>query len=478
MVFGKLAERGIQPASLSSDEVFLRRIFLDVTGSLPSAQEAAAFFASRDPNKRAALIDKLLESDSFTTYAAMHWYDLLRIKSEFPINLWPAAAQEYSRWVLNAIHTDLPYDEFARTLLTASGSNFRVGPANFYRAVEGRDPLSLARAAALSFMGARLDKWPKERQMQLAAFFSQVGYKPTGEWKEEIVFFDPGKPQPASPLILPDGQRVRPEAGQDPRELFASWLIQPRNPWFARAAVNRIWNWLLGRGLIDPVDDIRAENPPAIPEALNYLEAELIRNRWQLRPLYRTILNSAVYQLGPVARSKNADAARLFAVYSVRRIEAEVLIDTLSQITGHTEQYFSSTPEPYTILPAGQSAVALPDGGISSSFLELFGRSARNTGLDEERNNKPTPQQRLHLLNSTHMEQSIEQGPALATLLNASDSRAAAVGLYLAILSRYPAQDELKTALDYTKTSGINKRQANIDLAWALLNSAEFVNRH
>ena len=478
LVFARLAARNLQPASICSDEVFLRRVFLDTTGVLPTPQEAALFLTSSDPQKRQKLIDQLLERNEFATYQTMRWGDLLRIKSEFPINLWPTAAQEYTRWVRESVAHHQPYDQFVRALLTASGSNFRQGSANFYRAVQNRDPQTLAQAVALTFMGIRLEKWPAEKRAQMATFFSQVGYKATGEWKEEIVFFDTAKTAPAGPLTLPDGKKITLQPGQDPREIFAEWLTRSDNPYFARAICNRVWNWLLGRGIVDPVDDMRADNAPAIPGLLEHLQGELVRSGWNLRALYRVILNSSVYQLGPVAHGNPQESARLFAAYSVRRLEAEVLIDGLCQVTGTSEQYFSATPEPYTILPAGQSAVALPDGGISSAFLELFGRSPRDTGMDEERNNRPSASQRLHLLNSTHMENMIEKSPAMQTILKINDPRQAAAALYLSILSRYPAEDELKIAAGYAKSSGLNRNQSLIDLAWALFNSSEFVNRH
>ncbi len=191
IVFGALSTRGVKPAPLSSDAVFVRRAYLDVIGTLPTADEARAFLEDHDPDKRAALIDRLLERDEFADYWAMKWSDMLRVKSEFPINLWPNAVQAYHRWIRTAIRENLPYDRFARELLTASGSNFRVAPVNFYRAVQSREPQAIASMVALTFMGTRAEAWPKARLDGMAAFFSQIGYKPTGEWKEEIVYFEP-----------------------------------------------------------------------------------------------------------------------------------------------------------------------------------------------------------------------------------------------------------------------------------------------
>ena len=190
LVFDRLKRLGIEPANLCSDSVFVRRVYLDVIGTLPTAQEAWQFIQDRDLHKRAALVDRLLERKEFAAYWAMKWSDLLRIKAEFPINLWPRAVQAYYRWIRTAIKEDMPYDRFVRELLTSSGSNVHVPQVNYYRALQSREPPAIARTVALTFMGARAEKWPLERLSAMAVFFSQIGYKNTGEWKEEIVFND------------------------------------------------------------------------------------------------------------------------------------------------------------------------------------------------------------------------------------------------------------------------------------------------
>jgi hypothetical protein len=478
LVFAHLAKAGVASAGLSSDEVFLRRACLDTIGTLPTAQEAATFLASTDPKRRTALIDQLLQRDEFPVYWAMKWSDLLRIKAEFPINLWPTAAQEYYRWLRESLEKNKPYDQFARELLTSSGSNFRVGPVNFYRALQNREPQSLAQAVALTFLGVRTEKWPAARRAAMAIFFSQVGYKTTGEWKEEIVFFDRSKSLGTADAVFPDGSRTRLQAGRDPRLDFADWLTGPRNPYFARNIVNRIWAWLYGRGIVEEPDDMRPDNPPLYPDLLAFLEAELVSSSYDLKHIYRLILNSSTYQLSSIPRSAKPEAAKNFDRYPLRRLDAEVLIDALNQITGTTEQYFSAVPEPYTIMPNGERAIALPDGSISSSFLELFGRSPRSTGMESERNNLPTSAQRLYLLNSSQVERRIEQGPALQDIFRKSEPRAVLTGLYLTILSRYPTEEEVKIAMAYTQSSGLDRRKAAIDVTWALINSTEFLYRH
>ena len=476
----------LRAANVCSDAVFLRRVYLDVIGTLPTAEEARAFIQDANPRKRQLLIDAVLEREEFADYWATKWCDILRVKAEFPVNLWPNAAQAYHRWVRTAIKENKPYDRFAREMLTASGSNFRVAEANFYRAVQNREPRGLAQAVALTFMGARADKWPQDQLDAMAVFFAQVGYKSTSEWKEEIVFNDLARAatQLAERVAtLPDGTTVTLAANGDPREAFADWLISPTNAWFARNAVNRTWFWLLGRGIVHEPDDFRADNAPSNAALLRYLERQLIAARYDLRHLYRLILNSRTYQLASITdiHGTNEDPAAHFAAYPLRRLEAEVLADALCQITGTTERYSSPIPEPFTFIPEGMRSIELPDASISSSFLELFGRPGRDTGLLLERNDRLTSAQRLHLLNSTHVQRKLEQGPRLQPLFRArGDAKNAVTELYLTILSRFPTDDELKVAERYLRdgSPAPQRREAMIDLAWALINSTEFLYRH
>ena len=486
LVLARLEKLHIEPASLCSDGVFVRRAYLDVIGTLPSAQEAKDFILDRSPGKRRALVDKLLERDEFPDYWAMKWSDLLRVKAEFPVNLWPNAAQAYHRWIRTAIRENRPYDQFVRELLTTSGSNFRVGAVNFYRAMQNKDPQTIAQTVALTFMGARAEKWPKEKLAGMSAFFSKVGYKCTSEWKEEIIFFDAGKTNapdtncvmPAT-AVFPDGTTARLAADRDPREVFADWLVDPKNPWFTRNIANRTWSWLLGRGIIHEADDIRPDNPPANPELLAYLERELIASHYDLKKLYRLILNSRTYQLSAVPRTDSPEAEANFAHYLLRRLEAEVLIDALDEITGTTEQYSSAIPEPFTYIPGSHRSITLPDGSITSSFLELFGRPSRDTGLESERNNRPSADQRLHLLNSSHIQRKIDQCRMVQYLTQGKKTpREIATGMYLGILSRFPTETELQNVEAYFEAGKMKPREAAVDLAWALVNGAEFLYRH
>lgn len=491
LVFAHWKQLGVEPARLCSDAVFVRRAYLDVIGTLPTAEETRKFLADTDPRKRSALVDTLLEREEFADYWALRWSDTLRIKAEFPINLWPNAAQSYYHWIRESLHQDKPYDEFARELLTSSGSNFRVAPVNFYRALQNKDSQTIAQTVALTFMGTKAENWPPEKLAQMAVFFSHVGYKETREWKEEIVFFDPtgeagGVKRTGAQLaavslprtaMLPDGRPVQLDADEDPRKVFADWLTAPENPWFSKAIANRVWFWLMGWGLIENPDETGAGTVPENAALVSYLQQELVRSHYNLKHIYRLILTSETYQLSSLPRGDAAKSRAHFASYPPRRLDAEVLIDALCQVTGTSEEYSSAIPEPYTFMPEGQRAINLPDGSITSAFLEQFGKPARDTGLQTERNNTPTDEQRLHMLNSSHVQKKIQQGPALQELTrNVKNNDELVTALYLTILSRYPSAEERGIAAKRLQTG--QRRDAMTDLAWALINSTEFLYRH
>jgi hypothetical protein len=481
IVFGRLTSLGIEPAHLSSDAVFIRRVYVDLLGSVPLSDDVAAFLADRDPDKRRRLIDALLQRDEFADYWAMKWSDVLRVKSEFPINLWPNAVQAYHHWIRSSIRDNVPYDRFASELLTASGSNFSAPPVNFFRAVQDRSPEAIAGAVALTFIGVRVDNWSADRQGDLAAFFSRIGYKSTDEWKEEIVFFDPDKgvaPTGDTTLVFPDGSSVRLPRDADPREAFARWLVAPDNTWFARAFVNRIWFWLCGRGIVEEPDDFRPDNPPANPELLDFLAHELVSSGYDVKHVDRVILNSSTYQLSPIPRTSRPEAEANCAYALLRPLDAEVLIDAVDRIAGSTEQYSSPIPEPYTFVPPGQRTVMLADGSITSSFLVTFGRPPRDTGRALERLTRPSASQRLYLLNSSDIQRKLQQSAPLQRLIQGSRNwRQLATNLYLTVLSRPPTEEEVSIATSFGESSA-NRRNGGLDLAWALVNSAEFRYRH
>ena len=278
---------------------------------------------------------------------------------------------------------------------------------------------------------------------------------------------------------------------RDPREVFAEWLITPKNPWFTRSAVNRVWGWLLGRGIIHEPDDIRDDNPPSNPALLAYLEKEFVSGGYDLKRLYRLILNSNTYQLSSMPRPDAPQAEIQFATYPLRRLDAEVLIDAVNKITGTSDLYTSPIPEPFTYIPRDLPAIAIADGSITSPFLALFGRSARATGRENERENKPIPAQWLYMLNSSNIQAKLEQGPGLKPIIDAKRKPAETLEeLYLTVLSRFPTPEEVASAEAYTavappsgsgqpaKPATTKKREEWIDITWSLINSIEFLYRH
>ena len=462
----------VTPAKRCSDAVFLRRVYLDLTGTLPSATVAAAFIKESDPTKRARVIDELMTRDTFVDYWTLKWCDLLRVKAEYPINLWPNGVQAYARWIHDAVDSNMSYDTFSRLLLTSSGSNFRTPAVNFYRAVQGETPDRLASAVALTFMGTRLERWPEEQRTAFETIFSRVAFKGTAEWKENIVHLDPA-PHPPLGITLPDGLTLRIAADQDPRVAFANWLLSPGNTWFARNIVNRTWAWFFSRGLIHEPDDIRPDNPPVHPRMLQYLEREFVSSGYDMRALFRTILNSSTYQQSATPTAPLPEATRLFARYPIRRLDAEVLLDALCDFSDQHDVYSSQIPEPFTFIPRKNRNIALTDGSITSPFLKMFGRPGRDTGLESERSRDITKEQRLHLINATHIANKISRS---WKLMGGDHNRAPLDTLYLSTLSRYPTARERKVAADYMTLHRGN--QGKQDLLWAVINAKEFLYQH
>jgi len=502
LVFAKLKELGIPPSEVCTDEVFLRRIYLDVIGTLPTPEEARAFLADADPEKRSKLIDRLLSSREFADFWSLKWGDLFRIKSEYPSNLWPNAVQAYHHWVRSSIAENKPYDQFARELLVSSGSNFREPPVNYYRAFLKKEPQNIGEVTALIFMGARIgcarchghpsEDWDLDDNLGLAAFFSQVRYKATTEWKEEIVYVDPGATlrHPATNEVvapkLPGGEAPELKPGEDARAKFAEWLTAPDNPWFARNIVNRTWFWLLGRGIVHEADDLRPTNPPSNPELLDHLAQELVSSKYDLKHIYRLILNSKTYQLSSKANEHNAGYATHFSHYYVKRLGAETLLDAIGQVTERWDTYRSRIPEPFVVLPTGFRATHLADGSIDLPFLQMFGRPPRDTAYESDRDLELSMRQTLHLLNSSDVQNKINGSPRLQQLLKDQKSdEEIAEELFCVALSRPPTEQEKASVVAYFSGEGKAeaaqkppRNQAVQDLLWALLNTKEFLFNH
>ena len=479
LLLAGLKKKRLRPAALCSDAVFVRRVYLDVIGTLPTAAQTRKFLNDTAPRKRAVLIDELLNSREFADYWAMKWADMLRVKAEFPINLWPNGAMVYYRWIHAAIRENKPFDHFARELLTANGSNLRDPPSNFYRAVSQKDAETLAETVAQTFLGTRIGPWPEQERKELTTFFSRVGYKGSAEWKEEIVFWD-RKPPDSPYVVFPDGTKGTIGPNQDPRAVFADWLVSPNNIGFRENIANRVWYWLLGRGLVHEPDDFRLDNPPVYPDLLRYLGKELAVKKFDLKVLYRLILNSRTYQQSSIPRESMSNVEESFAVYPVRRLEAEVLQDAFNQIFDIRIGYSSEVPEPFTMIPPRYRTIMLPDPSISSSFLEMFGRATRDSGLESDRNNDVTEAQQLFLLNSTEVNdwsrRYLQRYRNLGR--SQSDRRKALDEIWLTILSRYPTSVEVQRFFENSQQPARQQGDHLQDLIWALINTKEFLCRH
>jgi hypothetical protein len=495
LVFARLKTLGIPPSELSSDVVFLRRVYLDAIGTLPTPDEVRSFVADKDPGKRARVIDRLLQRPEFADFWALKWGDLLRIKSAIPVNIWPKAVHVYYRWLRTSIAQNKPYDQMVRELLTAGGSNFRVPPANFFRANPDRSPQSFAETTALIFLGARIncahchghptEPWCRDDNLGLSAFFSKLAFKATQEWKEEIVYFYPDgaiwhprtrqlvKPKPLGgpPLVL--------EREDDPRVRFAAWLTAPDNPGFATNVVNRVWYWLLGRGIVHEPDDLRPTNPPENPELLDYLRKELVDHKFDLEYIYRLILNSRVYQIASEASPQNENDTAHFSHYRLKRLTAEQMLDGICRVTGSQESFTSWIPVPVLRMPPTQRAIELPDSDIDSVFLDLFGRPSRDTPYERERNCEAQPRQALYLVSSDELQGKIANGQKIGLFLKGKKADPEIVDeLYLSALARPPRDDERQKALAYLARNKNTRVQALQDLFWAVLTTKEFMVNH
>ena len=421
------------PSGDATPPVMARRLYLDLAGRIPTVEEAKAFVNSKDPQRLLGLVERLLASDAFADYWGMRFCDILRVKSEFPINLWPNAVYVYHRRIREFVKKDEPWDAFTRALLSATGSDFRDAEANFFRATARRTPEGLAEAAALTFLGEEYAELPASTQKEYAKYFSRVRVKNTREWKEEIVYLDPSDPTGPTPVG------------------FADWLLGPARDRFAAAFVRRVDWWLLG---------LRNPNPAHIDV--------FKKNGFRLKPLVRAIALSGAYGRGSITGG-----------FPCRRVDAEVLDDMLCDLTGAKRDYQSIAPEPFTFLPGERRSILIEDGSITSSFLLLFGRPARDTGHLSERHNEVTAKQRLFLYNSGQIFQRLSRITDNKAFRNRT-MRDMVQDLYWRFLSRPASAPEEKMLLAHFNglPKGNEKWRFPKDVAWSLLNTREFLYQH
>ncbi len=461
----------------ASDPVLLRRVYLDFAGRLPTLEETESYLADKSEDKYEKLLEKLLSSEDFVNYRSMLLGDALRVKSEFPINLWPNAVQAYSARIRAFLTGNESVKEFVSSLLLSRGSNFRVPEVNFYRACANKTGEGIAGAAALTLLGLRYDKLPEQEKKSLASLFSRIKFKSTMEWKEEIVY---QLPLEKDEYFFFPGRVVKGRKGELPGEVFQRYLFEFYNPIFCRAMVNRMWQSLFGRGIVEPADDLSPDNTPANPELLEYLASYFAVNGYDLRKLLREMALTSAYRASSLSGKpeERAEAEQHFAVFTVRRIPGEVLDDMICDLSGAKRNYSSVIPEPFSYFPPDGRTVLLEDGSVSNAFLLLFGRPARDSGLLEERNNSITAKQRQYLFNSGELYKRtlmVGRRPEFKGKKNAEKLNT----LYLLCYSRPATAEEKKFLLDeWKKLRGRAQWRFFNDIVWALINSSEFIYQH
>lgn len=442
-----------------SDEIFLRRAYLTVTGALPTPSECVEFFEDGNPNKREVLIDRLIKSELGLKYMQMRWGDILRIKSEFPSNLWPNGVQAYNRWIYEQLMNNVPYDKMVRGLLLSSGSNFRAPAANFYRGFQKRSSRNFYDNINLLFLGNR------ECDDNGNICFSQIKFKSTKEWKEEIVYLDIHKKVPYQDIELEDGTMFKLRADSDWREPYVNWLTSDRNRRFAEVMANRMWFWVFGRGIVHEPDNWTEENRPVDPELLNSLTDYFIASKYDMQALLKRILLSEQFN--------SVDD------FVPQRLPAEVIVDALASVTGVWSTYTSRVPEPFTFYPPRTRATHLGDATVSSSELELFGKVSRDVSLESQRNNGITSRQLLYLMNSSELEGRIRKSQILQRIyVNSANIEQLADSITLLVLSRRATADEVAMYSDYMAKNELPLMEVAIDIMWMQLNSNEFLYNH
>ena len=488
----KWHELGIAPSELCTDEVFIRRVYLDIAGSIPTAAEIAAFVADPSETKRDTLIDKLLESPAYADYFANKWADVLRVKRR---NQQDRAYGTFAfhAWIRESVAADKPYDEFVRDILCAIGDESKSPPAVWYKEV--RTPEAFVDDVSQVFLGQRLacanchhhpfEKWSQDDYWGLAAFFGRVGVKNVpmpgrqNNAQKQTLFVRPvgnvlnKRTQQIAPLKPLDAAPIPADGEEDPRQKFADWMTSPTNPFFARAVANRYWAHFFGRGIVDPPDDMRVTNPPSNPELLDALAKNLTDNKYSLKELVKTICKSRTYQLAAAPNDFNATDKQSFARYYPKRLPAEVLFDAVCKLT--------DSPTQFPGLPADRNApnraVMLPDESFQSYFLDVSGRPQRISACECERVNEASLAMTLHLLNSQEVQDKIARPGGRADRL-AKDPRPDAekvAELFLLATAKKPTDEQLKLALEHLAKHEKNKKPAYENILWALINSKAFL---
>ncbi len=490
----KWKELGIVPSDLCSDEQFIRRVSLDLTGTLPTPAQIKAFLADSSADKRDRLVDALLETPEYTFYFANKWADVLRVKRR---NEQARARGTFAfhDWIRQAIAKDMPYDQFAREILAATGDETANPPTVWYKELANAE--NFVDDLAQVFLGLRMacaqchhhpyEKWSQDDYWGLAAFFGRLGRKnvqlPGGFANQpaltQVIFNRPagsvinkrtGKPAEITPL---DAEPMTVGADEDPRHKLVDWMVNPKNPFFARAVANRYWAHFFGRGIVDPLDDMRVTNPPSNPELLDALAKDLLDSKFSLKQLIKTIVKSRTYQLSAIPNEFNKHDKQTYARFYPRRMTAEVLFDAVNQVA-QSDSGFGGLPSDKH---SPRRAIMLPDESFASYFLDVFGRPQRISACECERVSEANLAQALHLLNSDEVQNKLARANGRADLL-ARDPRPDAEKveeLFLWAFSRRPSAEHLQVALSHIARHAPNKKLAYENLLWALINTKEFV---
>jgi hypothetical protein len=490
----KWKELGLVPSDLCTDEQFIRRVSLDLTGTLPTPEQVTAFVQNADPAKRDKLVDTLLESPEYAYYFANKWADVLRVKRRGDNTRAPGTFA-FHAWIREAIARDKPYGEFARDILTASGDETNNPPTVWYK--ELQEPNNFVDDLAQVFLGQRLacaqchhhpyEKWSQDDYWGLAAFFGRVGRKnvpvlggsQNQQYQMQAVFnrtsggvVNKRTNQPAVMKAL-DGEPMQAGPEEDPREKLVAWMTDAKNPFFARAVANRYWAHFFNRGIVDPLDDMRVTNPPSNPELLDALAKDLVDSKWSLKHLTGTICKSRTYQLSSTPNEFNKHDKQNYARYYPRRMSAEVLFDAVCQVT--------NSPTPFGGLPqdrhAPKRAIMLPDESFTTYFLDVFGRPQRISACECERVSEANLAQALHLLNSDEVQGKLAAANGRADLL-VKDKRSdedKIDELFLWAFAHKPDAEQKKAALEHLNKNAMNKKAAYENILWALVNTKEFV---
>jgi hypothetical protein len=483
-VNNKLKKIKTLPAELCTDAEFLRRVSLDLTGLPPTLEQVKAFLADpRDPQaKRNAKIDELLETSEYIDHWTLKWSDLLLANRKFVTE---KGVWGYRNWIRSAIASNRPYDKFVAELITANGSTFQYPAANYYRV--SREPPAVMENLTQVFLGTRFscnkchdhpfERWTQGQYYQLSAYFAAVGRKPGTIPEEEIVY----PLRSAQPVVNPRSNVAVPakfpfdhagsaavDVNGDLREQLAQWLTSKDNPYFATALVNRYWSYLMGRGIIDPVDDIRSSNPPSNADLLKALTDDFVAHNMDMQHLLRTIARSHSYQRSFKTNKWNEDDGENYSHFGPRRLTAEQLFDAIMVASG--------SPVSLPGVPAGFRATQLPDPNIQIGFLDMFGRPPREIPCECERAADVSLAQTLNLINGPTVSEAIihPQGLIARLLAANTDEKTFVEDLYLSVLNRYPTDGERMTAAGYFL--GVASRaEAAQDLMWALMNSPAFL---